>query len=96
MGQRSNFQNAPIELKIVRYDPYDLLSMLKIQLRSLKVTKGVIRGQRSNYQNSPIELEIVRNDPYDLLSMLKIQLRSLKVTKGDDQGSKVKLSKFAN
>ena len=47
MGQRSNFQNAPIELKIVRNDPNDLLSMLKIQLRSLKVIKGVIgvKGQ---------------------------------------------------
>ena len=29
-GQSSNFQNAPIELRLVRNDPYDLLSMLKI------------------------------------------------------------------
>ena len=31
------FQNASIELKIVRNDRFDLLSMLKIQLRSLTV-----------------------------------------------------------
>ena len=70
MGQRSNFQNAPIKLKIVRNDSYDLLSMLKIQSSSLKIIGRGIRGQRSNYQYAPIELKIVRNVPFDLLSML--------------------------
>ena len=72
MGQSSNFQNAPIELENVRNDPYDLLSMLKIQSRSLKVIKGSSEGQRSNYQYASIELKILGNVPFDLLSMLKV------------------------
>ena len=30
MGQRSNFQNASIELNLIKNDPYDILSILKV------------------------------------------------------------------
>ena len=39
MGQRSNFQHGPMEMKFNRDDPYGILSMLKILWRSFKVIK---------------------------------------------------------
>ena len=40
MGQRSNFQQRPMDMKFDRDDPYDILSMFKIFSRSFKVIKG--------------------------------------------------------
>ena len=40
MGQRSNFQQGPIEMKLDKDDPQGILSMLKIFSRSFKVIKG--------------------------------------------------------
>ena len=40
MGQRSNFEQGPMDMKFDMDDPYDILSMIKILLRSFKVISG--------------------------------------------------------
>ena len=56
--ERSNFQNAPIELKFINNGPYDILSILKIFLNWFKIIKGsfgvVMHIQRLTY---PMPLE---------------------------------------
>ena len=82
---RSNFQNAPIELKFLYSDPYDILSILKyfrIYSSSLRGHKGV-KGQV--YKDAPNELKINGSTSYDLVDMLKyfeIDSRSLRGHKG--------------
>ena len=44
MGQRSNFQHAPMELKFDMDDPQGILIMLKILCKSFKVMKGSLWG----------------------------------------------------
>ena len=61
-GQRSNFQNAPIELKFINNDPYYILSILKCfknHSTSLRGHKGV---KSQVYQDAPMELKIHGND----------------------------------
>ena len=63
MGQRSNFQHGPMEMKFNMDDPYGILSMLKYfegHSRSLRGHYDVTFGLM---QNAPIELKFDMNDP---------------------------------
>ena len=79
-------KNAPIELRFINNDPYDILlaseTDFEIHLRSLRGHKGV-KGQI--YKDAPIALKCLYNDPYDILSILKIFCNSFEVTKGSQR-----------
>ena len=66
------FQNAPIELKFLYSDPYDILSILKY----FKIYSGSLRGHKGVkgqvYKDAPNQLKINGNTSYDLVDMLKI------------------------
>ena len=57
------FQNAPIDLKFDRDDPYDILNMIKILSSPFRVIKGhkEVKGQVS--KNAPIDLKFDMDDP---------------------------------
>ena len=71
MGQRSNFQQGPMEMKFDMDDPYGILSMLEILLRSFKVIKGSLWCHFRLIQNTPVDLKFHMNDLHVNLNMLK-------------------------
>ena len=72
IGQRSNFQNAPIELKFLYNDTDDILSILKyVEIHSTSL-RGHIGVKGRVYKDVPIELKINGNDPYNIVDILRI------------------------
>ena len=69
------YRQAPIELKVTRNNPCDILSTIQVQLTPSVTQGSSCRGQRSNFKNHRhawIELKLDSNDPCDTLSTKKV------------------------
>ena len=78
------YRQAPIELKVTRNNPCDILSTIQVQLTPSVTQGSSCRGQRSNFKNHRhawIELKFSSNDPCDTLNMRKMHLITF-VTQG--------------